>query len=134
MSQALRSQGGAVTLRLTPPELGTVRVHLEMQGTTVSARLHAETDAGQSLLSRQLTQLRQGLESQGLTVERLSVGSLTSDGSGNASNSREESGRDGMPDGRSRGQHHGSNGQRGGSQDRDGQPRNIFSEFLNPQT
>ncbi len=134
MSQALKSHGGAVTLRLTPPELGTVRVHLEMQGTTVSARFHAQTDTAQAMLSRQLTQLRQGLEAQGLTVDRLSVASLSSDGSGDASNSRDDRGRDGMPEGRSRGQHGGGSSNDRGDGGRRQRAASPFAELFAGET
>lgn len=73
MQGALHQQGGAVTMRLTPPELGTIRIELAMQQGTVSARLHTENDSVRQLLTDQLTQLRAGLERQGLTVERLTV-------------------------------------------------------------
>lgn len=62
-----------MTLRLTPPEMGTVRIHLEVQGATVRAQFHAETEPARQLLQQQLTHLRQGLENQGLAVERLTV-------------------------------------------------------------
>jgi flagellar hook-length control protein FliK len=94
----LNQQGGSVTLRLTPAELGTVRIELDIKGTTVAARFGAETAQGQDALGRQLSQLRTALEQQGLTVDRLSVQSLPS----MQSNMGDLA--DGADDGRSRGQ------------------------------
>ncbi|MEM1446476.1 MAG: flagellar hook-length control protein FliK [Planctomycetota bacterium] len=82
LKSALSQQGGSVTLRLTPPEMGTVRIQMQLQGTGVSAQFHAETQAAQRLLTQQLGQLRTALESQGLSVERLGVQSMSA---GNAS-------------------------------------------------
>ncbi len=73
LNSAVKQNGGGLTLRLTPPELGTVRINLQLQGASVSADFLAESDAGGRLLTKQLTQLRSALENQGLTVERLGV-------------------------------------------------------------
>ncbi|MEM8495767.1 MAG: flagellar hook-length control protein FliK [Planctomycetota bacterium] len=82
LKSALNQQGGSVTLRLTPPEMGTVRIQMQIQGTQVAAQFHAETDAARSLLQQQLGQLRTALEGQGLSVDRLGVQSMSA---GNAS-------------------------------------------------
>ncbi|MEM6459842.1 MAG: flagellar hook-length control protein FliK [Planctomycetota bacterium] len=114
LANAVNQQGGNVTLRLTPPEMGTVRISLNLQGTAVSAQFHAETDAAQRLLTQQLSQLRASLESQGLQVERLGVQALG--GSSNASNLQQQTGGDANQnpnqanaDGRSRGQNQNQN-------------------------
>lgn len=77
LRSALNQQGGSVTLRLTPPEMGTVRIQMQLQGTQVTAQFHAETDAARSMLQQQLGQLRSALEGQGLSVERLGVQSMS---------------------------------------------------------
>ncbi|MEQ9459576.1 MAG: flagellar hook-length control protein FliK [Phycisphaeraceae bacterium] len=87
LRSAVNQQGGNVTLRLTPPELGTVRIQMELRGTTVSATLHAETDAGRQVLAQDISRLRAGLESQGLSVDRLSVQGMSQS---NASNTSED--------------------------------------------
>ncbi|MEM9883543.1 MAG: flagellar hook-length control protein FliK [Planctomycetota bacterium] len=114
LANAVNQQGGNVTLRLTPPEMGTVRIQLNLQGTAVSAQFHAETDAAQRLLTQQLGQLRASLESQGLQVERLGVQALG--GSSNASNLQQQTNGDANQnpnqanaDGRSRGQNQNQN-------------------------
>ena len=56
-----------------PPELGQVKVDIQMHGGKVSASFQTEHQSVQTLMSRELSQLRQALERQGLTVERLEV-------------------------------------------------------------
>ncbi|WP_145447279.1 flagellar hook-length control protein FliK [Mucisphaera calidilacus] len=77
LRSAVQQKGGVVTLRLTPPELGTVRIQMQLTGTRVNATLHAETSAGHQALSSDLARLRTGLEAQGLSVDRLSVQPMT---------------------------------------------------------
>ena len=83
LNTAVKQQGGAITLRLTPVEMGTVRIQLQIQGASVSAEFHAETDVARDLLTRQLGQLKNVLERQGLSVDRLSVQSLHGGGAAN---------------------------------------------------
>ncbi|MEM9420507.1 MAG: flagellar hook-length control protein FliK [Planctomycetota bacterium] len=119
LSNAVNQQGGGVTLRLTPPEMGTVRIQLNLQGSSVSAQFHAETDSAQRLLTQQLGQLRSSLESQGLNVEKLGVQSMSS--SSNSSSLQQQTNSDSQQsqanaDGRSRGQFNQSS-QQGGQGD-----------------
>ncbi|MEM1109908.1 MAG: flagellar hook-length control protein FliK [Planctomycetota bacterium] len=135
LNNAVNQQGGSVTLRLTPPELGTVRIQLNLQGTNVSARFHAETDAAQRLLSQQLGQLRTSLESQGLNVERLGVQSLNASSNSSGlqqqnSNDPSQSQSQANADGRSRGQSGQSSQQN--SQDRDSNTPTEFTQLLDP--
>ncbi|MEM7577020.1 MAG: flagellar hook-length control protein FliK, partial [Planctomycetota bacterium] len=85
LKSALNQQGGTVTLRLTPPEMGTVRIQMQLQGTQVTAQFHAETGAARNLLQQQLGQLRTALEGQGLSVDRLGVQSMSAANAGGAS-------------------------------------------------
>jgi flagellar hook-length control protein FliK len=140
LNSVLNQQGGNVTLRLTPPEMGTVRIQLSLQGTTVSALFHAETEAGRKLLNQQLTQLRQSLEGQGLSVDRLGVQALSS--SSSSSNLQQQTSQDPSgqqqatdPDGRGQ-QQPGNNGSgdRTAEEDRAldnlATARDLFSELL----
>jgi flagellar hook-length control protein FliK len=103
MQNAIMQKGGSVTLRLTPPEMGTVRIQLQINNGTVNATFHAETESTRTMLNQQLSQLRTALEHQGLGVERLGV--QTMQPSSNTSMQQDAgSERDGQPnDGRSRG-------------------------------
>ena len=78
LATALAQRGGSVTLRLTPPDLGTLRINLQINGARVSAGFQIESEAARTLLTQQIGQLRTSLENAGLSVERLSVQSMTS--------------------------------------------------------
>lgn len=139
LNNAVNQQGGTVTLRLTPPDIGTVRIQLNLQGTSVSAQFHAETDAGQRLLTQQLGQLRTSLESQGLNVEKLGVQGMSS--SSNSSSLQQQSNGDNPQsqtnaDGRSRGQFGQSSQQnnqgRGDNPDDNAAPAS-FTQLLTPE-
>lgn len=96
----VRHNGGSVTIRLDPPELGAVRVQMHMNAGVVTARLEAAQQSVRSMLNQQLGQLRHALESQGLTVDRLQVQASAADTGASAT------GRDtdqNAHDGRSRG-------------------------------
>lgn len=73
VTAAVNQRGGALTMRLDPPELGRLRIQMTITQGTVTAQFHAETAQTHDLLQRSLATLRASLESQGLTVERLTV-------------------------------------------------------------
>lgn len=103
LQSALQQPGGTVTLRLTPPELGTVRIQLQLASGTVSASLQAESASARTMLTQQLSQLRTALESQGLNVERLNVQPMQQ----TSQSSLQQQSQQSTPDGRSRGQYTG---------------------------
>jgi len=133
LQSVLNQRGGSVTLRLTPPEMGTVRIQLQLQGGTVAAQFHAESNAARGLLTQQLAQLRTALEGQGLQVDRLSVHPMSHSHSGTA---QQETGtnQQGSPhsqqsanDGRSRGQWSSGGGQGHGRDPSDGDSQDESS-------
>ncbi len=72
-----------VTIHLQPEDLGAVHVELHLEGSTVNVSLHADGDATRDMLRQNLDQLRQQLESGGLSTGRFDVGSgPASDGEG----------------------------------------------------
>jgi hypothetical protein len=73
LQSALNQNGGSVTLRLSPPEIGVVRIQLEVTEGVVRAQLWAENVSVQSLLRQQVGHLHNALESHGLTVDRIEV-------------------------------------------------------------
>jgi flagellar hook-length control protein FliK len=77
LAPAARQLDGSyqVTIRLQPEELGAVHVELHLEGSTVNVSLHADGDATRDMLRQNLGQLRQQLESGGLTTGRFDVGS-----------------------------------------------------------
>ncbi len=118
---AVNQNGGSVTLRLQPPEMGFVRIQMELHNGTVNATLHSEHASVRTLLSQHLAQLRHALENQGLSVERLHVQSLSSSQHPSGADQHDDSFRH-APDGRSRGEYagrHGASDRQGESGDRE---------------
>jgi flagellar hook-length control protein FliK len=145
LANAVQQRGGAVTLRLTPPEMGTVRIQMQITGTNVSASFHAESASAQTLLSQQLGQLRTALETQGMNVDKLSVQPLASASQTSSANQSQNNNpndnaqqqnqaqNQSANDGRSRGQYSGSSDQRGQDPDtptQQHQARRGFSDQL----
>ena len=144
LNSALNQQGGNVTLRLTPPDLGTVRIQLNLQGANVTAQFHAETESARTLLTQQLAQLKSSLEAQGLNVEKIGVQAMSGTQNASQLNQQHQSGQQSQQhadaDGRSRGQHQQSPGQQQSHHRDDAQEerargnlaaaRDLFSDLL----
>lgn len=69
----LSKEGGQMTVRLDPPSLGKIRVHMDIQRDAVSLRIDADTHLAQRLLTEQSESLRAAVESAGLSLERLDI-------------------------------------------------------------
>ncbi|MFO1062329.1 MAG: flagellar hook-length control protein FliK [Pirellulales bacterium] len=69
----LGADGGQVTLRLHPPELGVLNVTVKIEGNTLSAKLQTESTAAQQALLENLPQLKDKLAEQGVEVTRFQV-------------------------------------------------------------
>jgi flagellar hook-length control protein FliK len=69
----LLPHGGAMQIRLDPPELGALKVMVEMRDGVMNATFQTSNEQATQLLSHSLNQLKHVLESQGVTVERLQV-------------------------------------------------------------
>lgn len=101
LNNSVNQNGGSLTLRLTPAELGTVRIELRIDGGTVQANLHAETSSVRDLLQQQISHLRTALEARGLSVERLEVQTMPNNNS--SAFEHEQQADHSAGDGRSRG-------------------------------
>jgi len=128
---AASAGGGAVTLRLSPPEMGLVRVELELQQGVVRAKLLAQQETARDLLGQRVGELRQALERQGLVVERLHVDSLPSLPAGRAET--EDAGRQPRQPSDGYGGGGGGQSQDGGRspEERTGGRRSFEAELLN---
>lgn len=73
LAAALRQNGGVVTLRMKPEELGEVRIRLQLREGRVDAQFEVQSDRTRTLLDKTIGSLRSALESQGLTVDRLTI-------------------------------------------------------------
>ena len=65
--------GGTVRLRLSPPELGSVRLEVAVRDGVMHARLEAETPGTRTLLLESLPALRERLAQQDIRLERFDV-------------------------------------------------------------
>ncbi len=110
MRGVVHQNGGAVTLRLSPPEMGIVRIEMQIDSGAVKALLHTEHEAARTLLNQQLGQLRHALEAHGLFVDKLGVQTMAQ-GSDTLTSDRDAD-QSAANDGRSQGQHHGAGGGR----------------------
>jgi flagellar hook-length control protein FliK len=82
--QANGNQDGHLKIRLSPPELGALRLEITVRDGTVNAKLEAETPAAQQLLLENLPVLRERLAQQDIKVERFDIELMDQQG-GNAS-------------------------------------------------
>jgi flagellar hook-length control protein FliK len=76
VARAVRSsadRGGPLRLRLSPPELGALRLEVQLRSGVLTARLEAETPAARALLLENLPQLRERLAEQNVQVGRFDV-------------------------------------------------------------
>jgi flagellar hook-length control protein FliK len=69
----LGESGGELRLRLSPPELGALRLEVAVREGVLTARLEAETPAARALLFDNLPALRERLAAQDVRVERFEV-------------------------------------------------------------
>lgn len=73
ISGQLLPRGGTMHIHLDPPELGAMQVTVRMTDGAVTASFQTSNEQATQLLSHSLAQLKQVLETQGISVERLHV-------------------------------------------------------------
>jgi flagellar hook-length control protein FliK len=71
--QAMSDRGGSIRLRLSPPELGSLKVEITVRDGTMTARLETETHAAKNLLLDNLPALRERLAQQDIKVQQFDV-------------------------------------------------------------
>lgn len=81
--QHVDGEGGTVRIRLSPPELGSLRIELSVHGGVMAARLEADNPLTRSLLLENLPALRERLAEQQIRVERFDVDLSQRDSGGN---------------------------------------------------
>lgn len=67
---------GTTVVRLTPPELGSLLLRFELGATGLQLDIETESQLAQHLLSRELDELRRGLEAAGMPPERIEIRSV----------------------------------------------------------
>lgn len=71
--QTASERGGPLKLRLSPPELGSVKMEVSLRDGALSARLEAETPAARAALLENLPALRERLAEQNVRIEKFDV-------------------------------------------------------------
>ncbi|MBN2477102.1 MAG: flagellar hook-length control protein FliK [Pirellulales bacterium] len=71
--QAMGERNGSVRLRLSPPELGALRLEISVRDGTLTARVEAESATARSLLLDNLPALRDRLAQQDIKIEQFNV-------------------------------------------------------------
>jgi flagellar hook-length control protein FliK len=85
--QTAAQRGGSLQLRLSPPELGSLRLELSVQNGVMSASLEAESPVARQMLLDHLPALRDRLAEQNIRIDRFDV-DVRQDGSGGQADSR----------------------------------------------
>lgn len=60
-------------LRLDPPELGRLRLHMDLRGTALALRVDTSTEVAHRLLCEDVGKLRDGLDAAGIQLERIEI-------------------------------------------------------------
>lgn len=80
-----QDRGGELQIRLSPPELGQLRLQIQMTDGTLSARIEAESPQAKQVITENLGQLRERLAEQNVRVDRIDV-ELMNAGNGGSPN------------------------------------------------
>ncbi len=86
-----RVGGGAMTIKLEPEHLGSMRINLRLEGDRLSLDFQADNPQARHLLSDSMDSLRRALADEGLRVDAVTVQPLTRHGESSSSNSFAES-------------------------------------------
>ncbi len=71
--QSAKSNAGEIQLKLSPPELGTLKLAISVEQGVVSAKVETETAAARNILLDNLPALRERLAEQDIRVEKFDV-------------------------------------------------------------
>ena len=71
--QSARNGGNEIQLKLSPPELGTLRLSISVEQGAVSAKFETETAAARNVLLDNLPALRERLAEQDIRVDKFDV-------------------------------------------------------------
>ena len=71
--EVAQERGGEIRLRLSPPELGALRVEVNLSENGLAARVEVENNDARTILLENLPALRERLSEQGLKLEKFDV-------------------------------------------------------------
>lgn len=78
-------RGGEVQIRLSPPELGSMKLEMSLSDGVLTAKLEVETQKAQQILLDSLPNLKERLAEQGIRIEKFDVNLPQRDSSGQQS-------------------------------------------------
>ena len=84
--QAADQQGGQIRLRLSPPELGSMKLELTVRDGVMTAHVQTETEAARHMLLDNLPQLRDRLADHNIKIDHFNVESQNPSRSGTPQN------------------------------------------------
>ena len=73
IAQRIRGERSHTVMRLEPPELGSLRLQMDLKGEALALRIDTSTHVAHRLLSADVDRLRHGLEASGIQLERIEV-------------------------------------------------------------
>ncbi len=71
--RAARSNGGALRIRLNPPELGSLQIEVSTRGGMFTARLEVQTSAARQAILENIAQLKDALAQSGTPLDKIEV-------------------------------------------------------------
>jgi len=88
------TQGGSMTMKLTPESLGPLRIQMTVNQAEISIQFHTQTSEAGALIRDSLDGLRSALESQGYRMGQVTIQPLsrTESGEGNTGGTNHQSG------------------------------------------
>jgi flagellar hook-length control protein FliK len=87
----LLPNGGTMTIRLDPPELGALQISVHVRDGVMTAAFETSNDQATRVLSHSLGQLKSALESAGMSVEKLHVQQSSKQESSDGNSDRQQS-------------------------------------------
>ena len=88
--QDVNSQGGSVRLRLSPPDLGSLKIEIKVTRGEMTARVEADSPSARNLLLDNLPALRDRLAQHDIKVQRFDVDLMDRSGGGMANQSSQQ--------------------------------------------
>ena len=88
--QDVNSQGGSVRLRLSPPDLGSLRIEIKVNKGEMTARVEADSPSARNLILDNLPALRDRLAQHDIKVQRFDVDLMDRSGGGPANQSSQQ--------------------------------------------
>lgn len=80
--QTMGAEGGQLRIRLSPAELGSLKLEVTLKDGVLSAKMETETAAARQAVLDNLPQLRDRLAEQGIKIERFDVDLMNQSGGG----------------------------------------------------